>query len=215
MLTEHGVPKFVDFGLVKEADGRSHSCGVGTYIYIAPEVLRGESHYTQNVDIFRYECLLIRWYSCGVVLFELFLAVSDMDFPIRIECRTNFVSTLTQKVSTRVVRGTRRITTSFLKNLEQALTLATMYMLRRSWLRKWLCVIRKNGRWLVSFYMAMRVIKSIIVSVVSSLDPLPGLSRSQNRSTSKGRTGCARGQARGGAPRSFIHAALFSHGDVR
>lgn len=60
LVDQHGVVKISDFGLSKERSQATQTMA-GTPAYTAPEILRGDPHYTENVDI----------YSLGMVLWEL------------------------------------------------------------------------------------------------------------------------------------------------
>ncbi|RHY24827.1 hypothetical protein DYB32_008672 [Aphanomyces invadans] len=57
LLDETTGAKLADFGISRRATDASMSCGVGTYRWIAPEVL-AHRHYTVAVDVFSFGVLL-------------------------------------------------------------------------------------------------------------------------------------------------------------
>jgi len=59
LLTSEGQVKLADFGLSRIADPalKSYSGNVVTVIYRAPEILKGESEYTEKIDIWALGCI--------------------------------------------------------------------------------------------------------------------------------------------------------------
>jgi cGMP-dependent protein kinase len=69
VLDESGIPKLTDFGLAKQAAGKTYTM-CGTPEYFAPEVLQGIGH-NQGVD----------WWALGVFVFELMTGTTPFRAP--------------------------------------------------------------------------------------------------------------------------------------
>ena len=52
LLDSHYMPKIADFGVSRDAEASKTMTGIGTPLYMAPEMLRAK-HYTKAVDIYR------------------------------------------------------------------------------------------------------------------------------------------------------------------